>query len=140
MNGPWESLIRHFKIVNESTFSDDVLQAPEPIALAVIFSSYQPCTTILRSIYDRNGSKRKNVTIAVLNVDSDTANMRLAHSFGITCYPSFVFFMKGRPSPDVLTGKIDVADFESWLDSNKEKMNGNTHQPDNNDGRLRLRL
>lgn len=104
----------NLKNINESQFSDEVLESKLPIVIDFWAEWCAPCkmlTPIIEEISEEMASK---VLFAKVNLDE---NQNLAMKYSIRSIPSLLIFKEGK-HVDTKVGLSNKEDLISWIESN----------------------
>ena len=99
--------------VDESNFSDQVLNADKPVVVDFWAEWCGPCKAIAPHLEELSEEMDGQVTIAKLNMDE---NQDLALQYGVRSIPTLMMFKGGEPAA-VQVGAAPKAKLEDWIRS-----------------------
>jgi thioredoxin 1 len=108
--------VDHVKHVSDASFSDDVLQAEQPVLVDFWAPWCGPCRAVAPVLEQVAEAYAGRVTIAKLNVDE---NPRTAEQYGIRSIPTIALF-KGGEIVDGVLGAAPKTFFTQMLDKHLE--------------------
>ncbi|AQS50979.1 MAG TPA: thioredoxin TrxA [Paenalcaligenes hominis] len=101
------------KNVSDASFSEDVLNADQPVLVDYWAAWCGPCKAIAPILDEVAEQYAGRVTIAKLNVDD---NPETASKFGIRGIPTLMLFKNGQPT-ETKVGAITKTQLQEFLDN-----------------------
>jgi thioredoxin 1 len=99
--------------LNQSNFTDEVLQSETPVVVDFWAEWCGPCKMIAPLIDELAGEYEGRIKFAKLNIDDEQA---LATEHGIRAIPTLLFFKGGEVVDQMMGGRINKRDLKANLD------------------------
>ena len=107
------AMSQFIKNVSDASFSEDVLNADQPVLVDYWAAWCGPCKAIAPILGEVAEQYAGRVTIAKLNVDD---NPETASKFGIRGIPTLMLFKNGQPT-ETKVGAITKTQLQEFLDN-----------------------